>query len=290
MRVGLHALGVGAGARPEVIRAVAVAAEAAGFATLYAGEHVVLVDRPGSRYPYSDDGRIAVPATADWLDPLLGLGFAAAVTTTITLATGVLLLAGHNPVVCAKQAATLDVLSGGRFTLGIGIGWSAEEFAALGVPFAGRGRRTAEYVAAMRRLWADDVASFSGEFTRFESVRVNPKPVRGRRIPVVIGGNSDTALGRAAAFGDGWYGFNVPARSAAERITALAERCGRRGRSLRDLSVAVALADGSPGMLPELAGIGVTEFVVVATPPPKPAAATTWVQELAARWGVTPEE
>lgn len=290
MRVGLHALGIGAGARPEVIRAVAVAAEAAGFATLYAGEHVVLVDRPGSRYPYSDDGRIAVPATADWLDPLLALGFAAAVTTTIRLATGVLLLAEHNPVACAKQAATLDVLSGGRFTLGIGIGWSAEEFAALGVPFAGRGRRTAEYVAAMRRLWADDVASFSGEFTRFESVRVNPKPVRGRRIPVVIGGNSDAALGRAAAFGDGWYGFSVPARSVAERITALAERCRRRGRSLRDLSVAVALADGSPGMLPELAGIGVTEFVVVAAPPPKPAAATTWVQELAARWGVTPEE
>jgi probable F420-dependent oxidoreductase len=290
MRVGLHALGIGAGARTEVVRAVATAAQAAGFATLWAGEHVVLVDRPGSRYPYSDDGRIAVPAAADWLDPLLGLSFAAAVTTTITLATGVLLLPEHNPVVCAKQAATLDVLSGGRFTLGIGIGWSAEEFDALGVPFAGRGRRTAEYVAAMRRLWADDVASFSGEFTRFESVRVNPKPVRGRRIPVVLGCNSDAALGRVAAFGDGWYGFNVSARSVAERIAALAERCDRRGRSLRDLSVAVALADGSPGMLPELAGVGVTEFVVVAAPPTEPAAAASWVQELAAQWGVTPEE
>jgi probable F420-dependent oxidoreductase len=275
MRVGLHALGIGTGARPEVIRPVAVAAEAAGFATLWAGEHVVLVD---------------VPASADWLDPLLGLSFAAAVTSTIGLATGVLLLPEHNPVVCAKQAATLDVLSGGRFTLGIGIGWSAEEFAALGVPFAGRGRRTAEYVAAMRRLWADDVASFSGEFTRFESVRVNPKPVRGRRIPVVIGGNSDAALGRVAAFGDGWYGFNIPAEAIAERIAALAEQCKRHDRSLRDLSVAVALADGSPGMLPELAGIGVTDFVVVSAPPPEPAAAATWVQALADQWGVTPDE
>ena len=187
MRVGLHALGIGTGAHPEVIRAVAVAAEAAGFATLWSGEHVVLVDQPSSRYPYSADGRIAVPAAADWLDPLLGLSFIAAVTTTIGLATGVLLLPEHNPVVSAKQAATLDVLSGGRLTLGVGIGWSAEEFAALGVPFARRGRRTAEYVAAMRTLWADDVASFSGEFTRFEAVRVNPKPVRDRRIPVVIG-------------------------------------------------------------------------------------------------------
>ena len=110
--IGLHALGIGPGAQPEVIRAVAVAAEAAGFATLWSGEHVVMVDQPGSRYPYSADGRIAVPAAADWLDPLLGLSFTAAVTTTIGLATGVLLLPEHNPVLSAKQAATLDVLCG----------------------------------------------------------------------------------------------------------------------------------------------------------------------------------
>src|SRR5580700_5953335 len=194
MRFGLHALGIGTGAQPAVIRAVSTAAEETGFATLWSGEHVVMVDRPASRYPYSDDGQIAVPADADWLDPLLSLSYAAAVTTRIGLATGILLLPEHNPVLAAKQAATLDVLSGGRLTLGIGIGWSAEEFAALGIPFAGRGRRTAEYVAAMRTLWTDDVASFTGEFTRFESVRVNPKPVRGRRIPVVVGGNSDAAL------------------------------------------------------------------------------------------------
>jgi probable F420-dependent oxidoreductase len=269
---------------------VAVAAEAAGFATLWAGEHVVLVDQSGSRYPYSEDGRIAVPASADWLDPLLGLTFAAAVTSTIQLATGVLLLPEHNPVICAKQAATLDVLSGGgRFTLGVGIGWSVEEFAALGIPFAGRGRRTAEYVAVMRRLWSDDVASFSGEFTAFESVRVNPKPVRGRRIPVVIGGNSDSALARVAAFGDGWYGFNVPAETVAERVAALAHQCERHERSLRDLSVAVAVADGTPAMLPALAEIGVTDFVVVSAPPPGPVAAGAWVHELADRWGVTPD-
>ena len=121
MRVGLHALGIDNGARPEVIRAVAVAAEEAGFATLWSGEHVVLVDQPRSRYPYSADGRIAVPAAADWLDPLLGLSFIAAVTTTIGLATGVLLLPEHNPVVSAKQAATLDVLSGGGSHWGLAL-------------------------------------------------------------------------------------------------------------------------------------------------------------------------
>lgn len=163
MRVGLHALGIGDGARPEVIRAVATAAETHGFARLWCGEHVVLVDAPASRYPYSADGRIAVPADADWLDPLLALTFAAAVTSRIELASGVLLLPEHNPVLVAKQAATLDVLSAGRFSLGVGVGWSAEEFAALGVPFAKRGRRTEEYLAAMRAVWAEDPASFTGE-------------------------------------------------------------------------------------------------------------------------------
>ncbi|HEY2520963.1 MAG TPA: LLM class F420-dependent oxidoreductase [Streptosporangiaceae bacterium] len=289
MRVGLHALGIGPGARPEVMRAVATAAETAGFATLWSGEHVVLVDRPDSRYPYAADGRIAVPAAADWLDPLLGLGYLAAVTTRIGLATGVLLLPEHNPVIVAKQAATLDVLSGGRLTLGVGIGWSAEEFAALGVPFGRRGRRTEEYLAAMRTLWAEDVASFHGEFTSFEAVRVNPRPVRGRRLPVVIGGNGDRALERVAACGDGWYGFNVPAAAVPERVTALAARCQRHGRELGELIVAVAVADGSPGLLPELGRLGVTEYVVVATPPDEPSAATAWVAGLAAEWGVTPD-
>lgn len=131
--------------------------------TLWVGEHVVMVDRPASRYPYSDDGTISVPAQADWLDPMITLSFAAAASSRIGIATGVLLLPEHNPVVVAKQAASLDRLSGGRLTLGVGVGWSREEFAALGVPFAGRGARTAEYVAAIRTLWRDDIASFDGE-------------------------------------------------------------------------------------------------------------------------------
>ena len=287
MRVGLHALGIAAGARPEIIRAVAVAAEEARFATLWSGEHVVLVDEPRSRYPYSADGTIAVPPDADWLDPLLGLTFAAAVTNRIGLATGVLLLPEHNPVLAAKQAATLDVLSGGRFTLGVGIGWSADEFAALGVPFTRRAQRTAEYAAVMRTLWADDAASFDGEFTRFEAVRVYPKPVRARRIPIVMGGNSDPALQRVAAFGDGWYGFNLQTDAVAERIGVLAGCCQQHGRDLGELTVAVALSDGHPGALPELAAAGVTELVVVAPPPSDPAAVGAWVAELADHWAVS---
>jgi probable F420-dependent oxidoreductase len=284
MRVGLHALGIGTGAHRDVIRAVATSAEAGGFATLWWGEHVVLVDQPRSRYPYSADGRIAVPADADWLDPVAGLSFTAAVTSRIKLATGVLLLPEHNPVLVAKQAATLDVLSAGRLVLGAGIGWSQEEFAALGIPFAGRGQRTAEYVAVMRTLWSEDVASFSGEYVRFDAIRVNPKPSGGRQIPVVLGGNSDAALRRVADFGDGWYGFNLASGTVAERVGTLAENCRRRGRSLRELTVAVSLSDASPEMLPDLADIGVTELVIVDAPPAEPGAATAWAADLASTW------
>jgi probable F420-dependent oxidoreductase len=288
MRFGLHALGIGIGARPQMIRAVSAAAEQAGFARLWSGEHVVMVDRPASRYPYSNDGQIAVPADADWLDPMLGLTFAAAATSRIGLATGILLLPEHNPVLVAKQAATLDVLSEGRLTLGIGIGWSAEEFAALGVPFARRGQRTAEYVAAIRTLWSDDRASFSGEFTHFEAVRVYPKPAANRHIPVVVGGNSDAALQRVAAFGDGWYGFNLSADAAVERVGALSRYCQERGRALSDLTVAAALSDGSPDMVPSLGRVGISELVLVAAPPEPASAAAAWVGELAAEWRVRP--
>ena len=285
MRTGLHALGIGTGARRAVIDAVAAAAEAAGFATLWSGEHVVLVDEPVSRYPYSADGRIAVPPTADWIDPMIGLSFAAAATSSIGLATGVLLLPEHNPVLLAKQAATLDVLSGGRLTLGVGIGWSREEFAALGVPFAGRARRTAEYVAALRTLWRDDVASFAGEFVALDAVRVNPKPHGGRPIPVVVGGNSDAALRRAAAWGDGWYGFNLDGPGeVADRLARLDALCREARREPAAVTRAVALREPREGDVAALADLGVDELVVVASPPDDADDAAGWVAELAARW------
>ena len=288
MQLGLHALGIGSGARRDVIDAVAVAAEDCGFATLWSGEHVVMVDRPGSRYPYAADGRIAVEAAADWLDPLIGLSFAAAATRRIGLATGVLLVAEHHPVALAKRTASLDALSGGRLTLGVGVGWSREEFAALGVPFARRGERAAEYVAAMRELWREDVASFHGEFVAFDAVRVNPRPVRDRRLPVVLGGNSDAALRRVAAWGDGWYGFNLRGVEAVrERIGVLGQLCREAGRDIGELRLAVALDGGEPADVAALTELGVAELVLVDAPPPDPDAAAQWVAALARRWTVT---
>jgi probable F420-dependent oxidoreductase len=285
VRVGLHALGIGTGADRGVIDAVAKAAEHNGFATLWAGEHVVMVDSPASRYPYSDDGTIAVAAAADWLDPIVCLSFAAAATTSIGLATGVLLLPEHNPVLVAKQAASVDRLSGGRLTLGIGIGWSKEEFDALGVPFDRRGQRTAEYVKAMRTLWRDEIASFAGEFVSFDGIRVNPKPVRDRRIPIVLGGNSDAALRRVAGWGDGWYGFYLDDVAAvADRIERITALCQDAGRDRSELRLAVALREPQAADVLELDRLGIDEMVVVEAPPDDPGAAPDWVAGLARRW------
>lgn len=285
MQLGLHALGIGNGADRAVIDAVAAAADKAGFATLWSGEHVVMVDESASRYPYSDDGRIAVPAAADWIDPLIGLSFAAAATSTIRIATGVLLLPEHNPVLVAKQAATLDTLSGGRLTLGVGVGWSREEFDALGVPFERRGARTKEYVDAIRTLWRHDVASFDGEFVHFDAVRVNPKPVRDRRIPIVVGGNSDAALRRVATWGDGWYGFNLPDVDAvADRIGFLRGLCAERDRDAGELQLAVALRELRPADVAPLAALGVDELVLVEGPPEDAGGAADWAEALADRW------
>jgi probable F420-dependent oxidoreductase len=285
VRLGLHALGIGTGADRAVIDAVASQADGRGFSTLWAGEHVVMVDRSASRYPYSDDGVIAVPAQADWLDPMIALSFAAAASSRIGVATGVLLLPEHNPVVVAKQAASLDRLSAGRLTLGVGVGWSREEFAALGVPFEHRAARTAEYVAAMRTLWRDDVASFDGEFVRFDAIRVNPKPPRDRRIPIVLGGNTDAALRRVATWGDGWYGFNLDGLAEVrERIATLERLCDEAGRDRAELSVSVALRDPGIDDIGALAEAGVDELVLVAAPPDRPDAVAGWVSALADKW------
>lgn len=289
MRFGLHALGIGSGADPAVVAAVAREADVAGFSTLWSGEHAVMIDRPDSPYPYAADGKIAVPSDADWLDPFVTLTFAAAVTTRIRVATGILLLPQHNPVLVAKQAASLDVLSGGRFVLGVGVGWSSEEFAALGVPFRGRARRTREFVEVIRTLWKEDVASFQGEFVHFEEVRSYPKPIWERRVPVVVGGNSDAALERVVAYADGWYGFNLARDELAGRLALLSSRCREASRDPATFEIAVSLRDGVPEDVAELAELGVTELVVVESPPHDAHEVRTWVRTLASRWGVASE-
>jgi probable F420-dependent oxidoreductase len=162
-----------------------------GFDSVLAVDHVVFPDTYSSTYPYSATGRLPVGRGGAFPDPLIWIAYAAAVTTRLRFLTGVVILPQRDPLVLAKQVATLDYMSGGRFELGIGVGWLKEEFQALGVPFERRGRRADEYVAAMKALWAEDGATFSGEFVNFKEVSCNPKPIG--RVPIIVGGHSEAA-------------------------------------------------------------------------------------------------
>ncbi|MBF6567525.1 MAG: LLM class F420-dependent oxidoreductase [Candidatus Binataceae bacterium] len=286
MKIGLAAIGIDAGARPAAVQATAIAADRAGFSTLWAGEHVVLFDSHRSRYPYTESGRLPFEAAVDWLDPFITLSFAGAVTTRIRLATGICLLPEHNPLVIAKTIASLDHLSAGRMALGIGIGWMEEEFAALGIPFERRADRTREYVAAMRRLWGEGVSSFHGEFVNFDAVTACPKPRQGARLPIVIGGESGAALRRAAEYGDGWYGLNLSVEEAQQRVTSLNRLLVERGRDPHSTEKIVAPFNKPfrPDDLARYKAAGIDEVVLVESPPNDVAGIDSWVDGLAEKW------
>ena len=189
---------------PEAAVRFARAAEAAGFESLWTVEHVVVPANYESPYPYSESGKM--PGRDDFPipDPLVWLSYLASATTTIRLATGILILAQRQPVVVAKEIATLDYLSGGRVELGVGVGWLREEFDALGVSFEDRGRRTDEYIGALRTLWSEKEASFEGEYCSFSKCISEPKPLRGT-VPIHVGGHSEMAARRAGRLGDGFF-------------------------------------------------------------------------------------
>ena len=222
-------------------------AEAAGFDSVLAVDHVVFPDNYTSTYPYSATGRLPVGRGGAFPDPLIWIAYAAAVTTRLRFLTGVVILPQRDPLVLAKQVATLDYMSGGRFELGIGVGWLKEEFQAMGVPFERRGRRADEYIAAMKALWAEDGATFSGEFVSFKEVSCNPKPIG--RVPIVVGGHSEAAAKRAGRLGDGFFpsiGSQVdtfPLFDVARRAAAEAGRDPAADRDDRRLSRPVAQLD-----------------------------------------------
>jgi probable F420-dependent oxidoreductase len=163
-----------------------------------------------------------------WLDPLVTLSMVGAVTERVLLGTSVLVLPYRNPVNLAAEAAALDVLSGGRWVLGVGAGWMQEEFRALGIDPAERGPRTDEHIEVLRTLWTQDPAAFDGRFTRFEGIVLATTPRREGGPPIWVGGNTDVALRRALRLGDGWHGFEVYP----EDMPAVRERLARAGEEL----------------------------------------------------------
>ena len=264
MKIGLLTVGLGPAAHPRTLRTIAEHAERLGFGTLWAPEHVVLFDRyTESKYPYSQDGAFAAPSTIEWMDPFVALTYVAARTSKIRLATGICLVPEHNPLVLAKVIASVDYLSGGRFALGVGIGWSAEEFKALGIPFERRAQRTREYINVMRKLWGEETTTFHGEFVNFEGARSFPKPVQGAKVPIIFGGESTPALKRVAEYGTGWFGFNLAPEGAAAKAEQLKGYLRERGRAAGEVEIIVSpyTLKVAPTSLAAYHAAGVSEIV-----------------------------
>lgn len=211
-------------------------AEEAGFESLWGGEHVILPSTIDSKYPYTKDGKIPAEPETPIPDPLIWLAFAAAAAPTMRLGTCILIVPQRNPLVLAKELATLDRLSGGRVELGLGVGWMREEFDALGVPWEKRGKRNDEYVEAMRALWAGPHAEFHGDFVDFPPVTCSPRPVNGN-IPILVGGDSEAAISRAVRIADGYF----PGEGDAERLRGLVTRirqgCEDAGRDPAEIEI-----------------------------------------------------
>ncbi len=224
---------------PELLAAIGRQADDRGINAIWVGEHVVTFDAYASSYPYSDDGRLPLPAGTGLLEPFTTLAFLAAVTSRVRLATAMCLLPQRNPVYTAKEVTTVDWLSNGRVDLGVGVGWLREEFDALEVPWARRGARTDDYLGVLKSLWCEEPSSFSGEFYTMAACSQYPKPVQKPHPPIHIGGESDAALRRTARLAQGWHSFNRPPAALAAPLARLDELLEAEGRLRSELTVTV---------------------------------------------------
>jgi probable F420-dependent oxidoreductase len=232
MKLGLVGINMGAATGPDDLVEAACAAEEAGFESVWAGEHLVL---PDPQVPPSP-----LPPGDPVLDSIVALTWIAAHTTSLRLATGIVVLPQRNPVLLAKEVATLDALSGGRTILGVGAGYLEAEFAAVGANFAERGAVTDEYLDALEHLWYDERPEFLGRFASFAGVDAHPRPVQ-RAIPIVVGGHSPPAYRRAVARGAGWYGWWLTPETAAECLAELRATAARleRPAELGELEITI---------------------------------------------------
>lgn len=286
MKVGITCGGIGPYASGAFIRTSARAAERAGFAHYWMPDHVVQFGAyPSSTYPYakgsgqelpsqsadaplqfSDDTYANVEPRNPLVDPVIGMAWAAAATTTLEVGTNILVLPQRNPVVLAKELATLDSFAQGRVVLGVGVGWAKEEFDATGADFSDRGKRTDEAIAAMRALWNQDVSSFAGTFSRFADAYCYPKPARPGGVPVLIGGESKAAIRRVAQLGNGWLPYNLPVGQAANLITELKTMTRSADRDPGKLRIIkIVYSNARLDDLKRYRDAGVTEFNVASS-------------------------
>ena len=226
--------------RYEALVPLVQKAEAAGFESAWVAEHLIWPATLSARtYPYSENGLPPVPTDVPTLDAWVLLAWLAGQTRRIKLGTGIYILPLRHPVITARTVMTLDYLSGGRAILGAGAGWLPDEYAIVGADFPGRGRRMDEYIAAIRTLWRDPTPEFHGRFVDFDPVKFEPKPVQRPGVPILIGGESEVALRRAARLGDGWYSMFHNVASGREQIARINRYRAEYGRAEEPFSFTV---------------------------------------------------
>jgi len=235
MKIGLVPVNVGVGSVDKMVE-LGVTAEEVGFESVWTFEHVVVPVDYQSKYPYSMDGKMGATPETNFVDPLIALTAIAAVTKKVRLGTGVNILPQANPLYLAKQAASLDFVSKGRFMLGIGIGWLAEEFAALGVPFERRGPRFSDYVEAMRKVWSGEVVEHDGEFVKWSGFKSHPTPIQDP-LPLVIGGHKGRAFKRVARYANGWFAPSASIDQLSEMMKDLDRVCAEEGRDRSTIEI-----------------------------------------------------
>jgi probable F420-dependent oxidoreductase len=233
MKLGVFLPVSGRAAVPEVLTDAAQQAERLGFDSVWAAERMVNPWEMNTRYPYKADDAWFVPPESPFLETLTALTFLAGVTRTIALGSAVIVLPYRHPLFTARVATSIDTLSNGRLILGVGIGWMAEEFEALGVPFKDRAGMSEEQLQIFSHLWSEDRPSFDGRFYKFEPVAVNPKPVQKPRFPIWIGGESAAAQRRAALYADAWFSYfvKITAADLAARYAQVRQLATDAGRS-----------------------------------------------------------
>lgn len=248
---GMHVPRRGHLATAESVTAVAQAAEEYGFTSLWSGEHIVMPVTFDSRYPHSDKGTITWEPATPWLDPIISLTWAAAVTSSIRLGTSIMILPQREPLSVAKLIATLDHMSGGRVLLGVGAGWLAEEFELLGADFADRGARLDEAIRTLKTCWSDEVILLPPPAAQIPFT-MEPKPAQRGRLPILCGGKTAATLRRVAALGDGWLPSHVSPADLRRDVPQLVELLAQRGRARDEVTIA-PLPNREPPMSTDLA-------------------------------------
>ena len=222
---------------PDVVLPFVQRAEALGYESVWTAEHVVIPTSYASVYPYNPDGKLPFKPNAPIIDPLVALTFIAAATTRLRLGTGVNILPQASPLYLAKWASSIDHLSRGRLMLGLGVGWLREEFEAIGVPFARRGRRADEYLEALKAVWTGEDVEYRGEFVDWHGFSMRPTPAQQGGVPLVIGGVTPPAIRRTVKYGDGWYVIGKDLDEYRAHVRALHEECARQGRDPAEIEL-----------------------------------------------------